>query len=385
MDPLFAPLFGASVVADEVSGAAWLRALCEVETALARACAAVGLVETVDALEVAAVSAELGRGDPAALGREAVAGGNPVIPLVHALRAAVTARAGEAAARAVHRGATSQDVHDTAMMLISHRALDVLLPAARLAADAAAALAREHRDLALAGRTLLQQARPTTFGAVTAGWGAGLDRAVTRCRAAQAALPVQLGGPAGTLAELHPHGPAVRAALAAELGLADPHGTWHTDRTYVAALAGALGELAVAVAKPAGDVVLLAQTELGEVREAAPGGSSSMAHKHNPIAAVTARAAVLPAPGLVATLLTAGGGHELQRAAGAWHAEWPALSALLVAVGGGAARLRDCLRDLRPQPAAMAANLARLAEHTDVSDVGHAADLVDDYLSRRTT
>jgi len=147
-------------------------------------------------------------------------------------------------------------------------------------------------------------------------------------------------------------------------------------------LAGALGSAAAAVAKVATDVVLLAQSELGELGEAASGGSSSMAHKHNPIAAVTARAAALQAPGLVATLLAAGA-PELQRGAGPWHAEWPALTALLRASGGAASRLRGCLTGLRVDAGAMARTLNGLTARTGDVDTGHAGELVDRYLSGR--
>jgi 3-carboxy-cis,cis-muconate cycloisomerase len=285
-------------------------------------------------------------------------------------------------ANAVHLGATSQDVLDTAMMLVASRALAVLIDDLRACADAAADLARRHRDSAMAGRTLLQQALPTTFGALAAVWGAGLDRAVTRLVAVRAALPVQLGGAAGTLAALHPAGLLVLAHFAEELGLAEPDGVWHAERGVLAELAGALGQAAAAVAKPAKDVALLAQSELGEVREAAPGGSSAMPHKHNPIAAVTAAAAAAQAPGLVATVLSAGAA-ELQRGAGGWHAEWPAITGLLRAVGGAAARLRDSLTGLEIDTAALRRNLAGLAGFADVTDVGHAGDLVDRYLERR--
>ena len=150
----------------------------------------------------------------------------------------------------------------------------------------------------MAGRTLLQQALPTTFGLKAAGWMTALDAVGARLSAVP--LAAQLGGPAGTLASL---GPEVAARFAAELGLAEPVLPWHTDRTRIAELAGALGAACGAVAKAAGDVVLLAQTEVAEVREAAPGGSSAMAHKRNPVAAVSALGCARQAPGLVATLL----------------------------------------------------------------------------------
>ncbi|WP_304048004.1 lyase family protein [Jatrophihabitans endophyticus] len=374
---LFDPLAGAADVDATIDDRAWLRALCEVETALARACREVGLIDLPTALEIGAAAEAFADTDPAELGRRSVAGGNPVIPLVESLRDRVRSRAGDAAADAVHLGATSQDVLDTAAMLVTVRALDVVVPALRGCAGHCAALARAHRDTPMIGRTLMQQAVPTTFGALAAVWGRGLDRATARLATVRGSLPVQLGGAGGTLAALYPRGTDVRGALADELDLRDPGAVWHTDRGVIAELAGTLGAAAVAVGKTAGDVILLAQTELGELRESAPGGSSSMPHKRNPIAAITARAAAAAAPGLVATLL-AEGAHELQRAAGPWHAEWPALTGLLRSVGGSASRLQDCLGGLEVDAAAM---LAALGDRP--VELGHAGDLVDSYLGAR--
>ena len=374
---LFDPLLGASDVDATIDDRAWLRALCEVETALARACKETGLIDLPTALEIGAAAEAFAGSDPAELGRRSVAGGNPVIPLVDTLRERVRARAGDAAADAVHLGATSQDILDTAAMLVTARALDVVLPALRGCAGHCAALARAHRDTPMIGRTLMQQAVPTTFGALATVWGSGLDRAVARLSAIRGALPVQFGGAGGTLAALYPRGADVRAALADELDLRDPGAVWHTDRGVIAELAGTLGLGAVAVGKVAGDVVLLSQTEVGELRDSAPGGSSSMPHKRNPVAAITARAGAASAPGLVATLL-ATGAHELQRGAGPWHAEWPALTALLRTVGGAAARLQDCLAGLEVDAARM---LANLGDRT--VELGHAGDLVDTYLGGR--
>ena len=378
MGELFDPLFGQTAIAAATDDHAWLSALCETEAALARACARAGLIDLAAAMEIARAADELGRSDPADVGRAAVAGGNPVIPLVAMLRARVPAEAADA----VHLGATSQDILDTAMMLVAHRALGVLLGDLDDCANTSAALARAHRDTAMAGRTLLQLAVPTTFGALAAVWGAGLDRAAARLRAVRTALPVQLGGAAGTLSALHPEGLRVLSGLADELDLAEPNGVWHADRGIVVELAGALGLAATAIAKPAKDIALLAQGELGELRENAPGGSSAMAHKQNPIAAVTATAAAAQAPGLVATML-ANAAPELQRGSGGWHAEWPALTALLRAAGGAASRLRESLTGLHVDSAAMRSNLSRLDEVLDTADLGHAGDLVDRYLNAR--
>jgi 3-carboxy-cis,cis-muconate cycloisomerase len=382
MSSLFGPLFGTGAIDATTDDRAWLSALCETETALARACARADLIDLATALEIAAAAEQLTREDPAEFGRRAVAGGNPVIPLVAELRERVAARAGADAAAAVHLGATSQDVLDTASMLIAHRALGVLLADLAECADACAGLARAHRDTPMAGRTLLQLAAPTTFGALAAGWGAAIERSHARLEQLRDGLPVQLGGAVGTLSVLHPHGFTVLAAFADELGLAAPVAPWHGDRTVITELAGALGTGAAATAKAATDVVLLAQNEIGELREGAPGGSSAMPHKQNPIAAVTARAAAAQAPGLVATLLAAAA-PQLQRGAGPWHAEWPALTGLLRATGGATSRLRDCLTGLRVDTAAMAANLAVLKGTLDTGALGHAGDIVDRYLDGR--
>lgn len=379
---LFDPLFGADAVAATTGDRAWLGALCEAEAALARACAASGLIDQAVALQIAAACEQAALGDPADLGRRASADGNPVIPLVAELRERVTERAGADAAAAVHRGATSQDVLDTAAMLVAHRTLGVVLAELSACADTCAELAAGHRAAPMAGRTLLQLAAPTSFGAVAAGWSTALQRAHDRLAQLRGELPVQLGGAVGTLAAFHPDGYAVLAAFAGELGLAEPQAPWHTDRTAVCELAGALGTAAAAVAKVATDVVLLAQNEIGELREAAPGGSSAMPHKQNPIAAVTARAAAAQAPGLVATLLAAAA-PELQRGAGPWHAEWPALTGLLRATGGAASRLRRSLTGLQVDTGAMARNLAALGGAGGADDVAAAAALVDRLLARR--
>lgn len=363
---LFDPLFGASEVAARLDDAAWVAALLAVEVALAQAAAAHGVIPAAHARAVAD-AAEALQLEPAALGLASVEGGNPVIPLVRALRDAVGPEVGPS----VHPGATSQDVMDTASMLLVGWAGAVVLDDLRGAADAAAALAAAHRDTPTMARTLGQDALPTTFGLVAAGWSAGLDRARIRLTEVLAALPVQLGGPAGTLDGLPP---AVAADLAGRLGLADPGVPWHTERTRVGDLGAALGVAAGACAKPAVDVVALAG--LAEVSEAAPGDSSSMPHKRNPIAAVTARGAARRAPGLVAVLLAAMDG-EHQRAGGAWHAEWETVGDLLRATGGAAARLRVSLEGLTVHADRMAAGLPERPE------VGRAPELVDRALAAR--
>jgi 3-carboxy-cis,cis-muconate cycloisomerase len=376
-------VFGTVAVVTATDDRALLDALCETETALARACTRAGLIDLATALEIGVGCDDVRSSmEPGDLGRRAAAGGNPVIPLVEELRRRVAERAGPDAAAAVHLGATSQDIMDTALMLVASRAIGVILGDLGDCANAAAALARSHLDTPMAARTLLQQAVPTTFGALAAVWGSALDRARAGLNSVRETLPVSLGGAAGTLSALHPHGFEVLDAFADELELAAQRGVWHGDRTVVHDLAGALGSAAAAASKVAGDIVLLAQGELGEVREAAPGGSSAMAHKQNPIAAITARAAAVQAPGLVATLLACV--PELQRGAGTWHAEWPALLSLLRWTGGSAARLRISLLSLEIDHDAMARNLALLPDTVDTTDLGSAGELVEKYLDGRT-
>ncbi len=247
----------------------------------------------------------------------------------------------------------------------------------RVAANAAAELARRHRATPMVARTLGQQHCRRRSAPWRCPGFTGLDDAVTRIDRALSALPVQFGGAAGTLAAVHPHGLAMADALAAELGLARQVAPWHTTRTPVAALASGLGIAAGAVSKPATDVIAMASTEFGEVAEDAPGGSSAMPHKQNPVSAIAARAAARRVPGLVSTIL-ASMDHEFARAAGAWHAEWETVGDLLRLTGGAAQRLASSLTGLHVHADAMSRNLditgglilaervtGALAAHTD--------------------
>ena len=355
MTGLFDGTFARGGAAAAVSDAAWIDALLDVEAALARAAAGLGLVPTTAADAVSRTCAEPAGLDLAAVLASAADAGNPVPPLVRVLRSAV----GERDAVAVHVGATSQDILDTALVLLARRAVTVIDRDLAVAAEAVAGLARAHRDVVVMGRTLLQQALPTTFGLKAAGWLTGIDGARTRLRAVDASLPVQYGGAVGTLTGLDGSGVALRTGLAAELGLAPTSVAWHTMRLPVADLAGALGAAAGVVASVALDLVLLAQTEVAEVAEVSEhrGGSSAMPHKNNPVAAISARACARRAPGLVATLFAAME-QEHERGAGAWHSEWPTLTALLSTVGSAASWLAEALECLRPDVARMAGTVA---------------------------
>ncbi|MGY2078842.1 lyase family protein [Modestobacter sp. SYSU DS0657] len=336
------------------AGDAWLVALLEVEAALARAAARVGLVAETAAEEVGRVCADPGRLDLARVAARAGDAGNPVPPLVRALQDAV----GPHAARAVHVGATSQDVVDTAAVLLARRGLQLVDADLAAAAGVCARLATDHRDDVLIGRTLLQQALPTTVGLKAAGWLAGVEGVRTRIAAVLAGLPVQYGGAVGTLAASSGSGVDLRAALAEELGLQTTDVPWFTVRLPIADVAGVLGAAAGVVATVAVDVVLLAQTEVAEAAEVAEGrgGSSAMPHKNNPVAAISARACARRAPGLVATLFAAME-QEHERGAGTWHVEWPTLTDLLGTVGSAASWLAESLASLRLDTGRMAATV----------------------------
>jgi 3-carboxy-cis,cis-muconate cycloisomerase len=349
---LFAGVFARGRTAAEVDDRAWLQAMLDFEAALARAGARAGLLPA-DEAETIAAACRAERFDVAQLGRDAGASGNPVVPLLRALRAELP----EDAAAHLHRGATSQDVLDTAAMLVARRALVPLLDDASVAAAACARLAEGHRDSVLVGRTLLQQAPPLTFAVKASQWLVGVDEAREQLAAvAGGVLAVQLGGAVGTLAALDGEGPAVAAEMARELELGEPTLPWHAVRVRPAMLAGALGVLAGALGKVARDITLLAQGEVGEARPREGGGSSTMPHKRNPVAAVSALACAQRVPALVATIHSAMV-QEHERAAGAWQAEWETLSDLLRLVGAEAAWAREMLETLEVDPERMRSNL----------------------------
>ncbi|MFJ8888723.1 3-carboxy-cis,cis-muconate cycloisomerase [Streptomyces sp. NPDC102402] len=335
---------------------AFLQALLDAEAALTRACSASGLAPA-GAGRAVTEAAYAGRFDVRELALRAREGGNPVIPLVAALSAAVD----EEVRPFVHRGATSQDILDTAAMLVASRTLALVLDDLGRTADALERLAAEHRDTPMPGRTLTQHAVPTTLGLKAAGWRSLVLDARDRLRAVRGTLPVQLGGAAGTLAafpagEGGTAGLALVTAYAEELGLAEPLLPWHTLRTPVADLAGALAFTAGALGKAAADVLVLSRTEIAEVAEGSGGGSSAMPHKANPVRATLISAAARRAPGAAATLYGSLAAED-ERPAGAWHAEWEPLRDLLRLVGGAARDAAELAEGLKVFPSAMRSHL----------------------------
>ncbi|MFJ5994860.1 3-carboxy-cis,cis-muconate cycloisomerase [Streptomyces sp. NPDC092370] len=352
---LLAPGWAESAAAAATGDHAYLRALLDAEAALTRAQAATGLAPA-EAATAVTEAARTGAFDVRSLSERARAGGNPVIPLVADLTRAV----GGAYGPYVHRGATSQDIMDTATMLVAARTLGPVLSDLGRTEQALSRLAAEHRDTAMPGRTLTQHAVPTTFGLKAAGWRSLTLDARDRLRAVRESLPVQLGGAAGTLAAFGAYGASDPAGLpeayARELGLRAPALPWHTLRTPIGDLAGCLAFTAGALGKLAVDVLTLSRTEIAEVVEGNGGGSSAMPHKSNPVRSTLIASAARRAPQLAATLYGAMTAED-ERPAGAWHAEWEPLRDLLRLVGGAARDAAELAEGLRVRPEAMREHL----------------------------
>jgi 3-carboxy-cis,cis-muconate cycloisomerase len=350
-DP-FSGLFVPEPIRGATSELAWLHAMLDAEAALAGAEAEAGIIPSEAAAAIAG-ACDADAFDPRAIARDGQASGNPVVPLVAALRD----RLDDDAAGFVHRGATSQDVMDTAAMLVASRVLSLIRAELEGVAAHCAALADEHRGTVMAARTLLQQALPTTFGLKAAGW---LDAVVgARERLASLSLAVQLGGAAGTLGALGSDGERVAGLMARRLELEEPAVPWHTARLRVADLGAALALTAGVLEKIALDLVLLSQTEVGEVAEPSGGGrgeSSTLPHKRNPVGSVAAIACARRVRGAAGVLLAAMA-QEHERAAGAWQSEWGPLTEALSLTGGAASALREALEGLEVRPERMRENL----------------------------
>jgi 3-carboxy-cis,cis-muconate cycloisomerase len=314
------------------SGENQVRQMLAFEAALARAEARLGVIPAAPAEAIGSVRVE--DLDLPALFRDAVPAGTLTIPLVRQLGQRVDARY-------VHWGATSQDAMDTGLVLQVRQALDLLEHDLVRLGALCSELAQQHRRTLMPGRTLLQQALPITFGLKAARWLGLVSRQLTALREVRpGVLVVQFGGAAGTLASLGPDGLRVLDCLADELGLAAPDIPWHAERDRIGSLAACLGVMAGGMAKIAGDVVLLAQTEVLEVAEAAApgkGGSSTLPQKRNPVYAVEALAAARLAVGVVPVVLAAMQ-QEHERAAGGWQAEWSAVPDVFRWTSGAVAR-----------------------------------------------
>jgi 3-carboxy-cis,cis-muconate cycloisomerase len=335
-----------------------VRRMLEFEAALARALARAGVIPAAAADDITVACHDDWDDAVDILFSLAAQAGTPAIPLVEML----TERVKEPARGFVHWGATSQDTLDTALVLQMQDGIDLLLQNLFAVGTECAALADRHRRTLMPGRTLLQQALPITFGLKAARWLALVSRQMIRLDEVRSrAACVQLGGAAGTLAALGASGVTVTQYLAEELDLAVPLLPWHSERDRIAEVAAALGIVAGAMGKIAGDVVLLAQTEVGEVMEAGGesgrGRSSALPQKRNPIDAVMASAASRLAIGAVPVLLGSSMLQEHERAAGGWQAEWEALPDLFRFTMSAVVRVKSCLNGLHVETANMQSNL----------------------------
>ena len=358
LSPLLAPMLSSAAMRAVCDDMACLQNMLDFEAALARAEAATGVIPANAAGSITK-ACKAGAFDLAALAEAATRSGNLAIPLVKALTADV-AKTDAEAARYVHWGATSQDVIDTATMLTLRAGIDALLADIGRAIAGFAGLARQHRNTPVVARTWLQHALPMPFGLKLAEYAAALHRSRGRLqRLRRESLALQFGGAAGTLAALGDKGWLVAEKLAQELDLPLPDAPWHTHRDRIAEAASVLAILAGTCGKIARDVQLMMQTDVAEAFEPSGegrGGSSTMPHKRNPVAAATALGAAMMAPNLAATIFTAQI-QDHERSAGPWHAEWPTLPSLLLVTSGALAGIVDIAEGLEVNAVRMRVNL----------------------------
>jgi 3-carboxy-cis,cis-muconate cycloisomerase len=383
---------GAHRVAGLADDTALVAALVRAETAWFGVLVEQGAA-TQDLLDAVEEAAAGWRPDLAALAAESEDGGNPVLPVLRGLRAAVAER-DESAARLLHRGLTSQDVLDTALMLLAADVVARVRSDLGTVARSLGTLAEQHRSTLMAGRTLTQYAVPVTFGLKAAQWLAGTLDALEQVEGVE--LPVQCGGAAGTLAlagELLADPAAAADAFAVALGLGSSPLSWHTRRTPVTRLGDALVGVCDALGVLGSDVAVLSRPEIAEVSEGGSGGASStMPHKRNPVLSVLLRAAAQQAPLLAAQLHLAAGSAVDERPDGAWHSEWPALRRLMVLTATTAAQAAELASHLEVhadtmRDRALAAADALLAERGTGGDdpasyLGAHDRLIDAALSR---
>jgi 3-carboxy-cis,cis-muconate cycloisomerase len=335
-----------------------LQAMLDFEVALARAEASVGVIPKSAAAAIAAAGKAEGF-DVTALVRDTLRSATPGVPLAKALRDRVRVKNPKAAGF-VHWGATSQDVADTALILLLKKAQAILVADIGRLEAALRGLSDQHKNTVMLGRTLMQAAPPVTFGLKAAGWLGAISRSAKRLDTAFGdALMVQFGGAVGTLASLGKQGPAVARALAKELNLRLPDAPWHTHRDRLATLILTLGVLTGSLGKMARDVSLLMQNEIAEVAEPGGegrGGSSTMPHKRNPVGCAVTLAAAYRVLGQVSAFLSAMV-QEHERGMGGWQSEWPIVASVVQSTGLATASMAEVAEGLSVDVTRMRANL----------------------------
>jgi 3-carboxy-cis,cis-muconate cycloisomerase len=335
-----------------------LQAMLDFEVALARAEASIGVIPKSAAGGIVAAG-KADSFDVAALVRDTLRSATLGVPLAKALTERVRSKNPEAVGF-VHWGATSQDVADTALIVLLKRVQPMLSADLARLETALRNLSEQHKNTVMLGRTLMQAGPPVTFGLKAAGWLGAISRGLQRLDSGFAeALIVQFGGATGTLASLGEHGPAVARALAKELGLGCPDAPWHTHRDRLATLVSSCGVLTGSLGKMARDISLLMQNEVAEVAEPSGqgrGGSSTMPHKRNPVGCAVTLAAAHRVPGEVAAFLSAMV-QEHERGVGGWQVEWPIVASVVQSTGLAAASMAEVAEGLSVDPARMQSNI----------------------------
>jgi 3-carboxy-cis,cis-muconate cycloisomerase len=351
-------LFRSEALAHVYSDTEYLQSLLQFEAALARAEADTGIIPEPAARAIAA-KCHASLFDLKAISTGAALSANLAIPIVKQLTELV-AKDDQDAARFVHWGTTSQDAIDTATVLQLRRGFALIEVDLRKLIEVLSEIAKAHRNTPIAARTLMQQALPTSFGFIVAGWLDALLRDQQRLKeVSDRALTLQFGGAVGTLASLGEGGISVGEALAKELHLSLPATPWHSQRDRFSEVATTFGLLSGTLAKIARDISLHAQTEIAELSEPSTscrGGSSTLPHKRNPITCAVVLAAGIRVPPLVSTMLSTMV-HEQQRSLGAWHAEWETLSEIVCLAGGALHHLAKMLSGLEVHSDHMLQNL----------------------------
>jgi 3-carboxy-cis,cis-muconate cycloisomerase len=355
---LLDPLFRWDALEELFSDRARVQGMLDFEAALALAEAKLGIIPKKAAPKIAAkCRADLY--DFPSLAQAATHAGNLAIPLVKQLTNLV-AKDDPEAARYAHWGATSQDAIDTGFVLQLKAALKKFDEELSRLTGSLANLARTHRATPIAARTWTQQALPTTFGLIAAGWiDATLRHRARLHEVRDRAIVLQFGGAVGSIAALGNRGLEVANALGEELNLRVPEISWHSHRDRIAEVATTLGLCTGTLGKIARDISLHAQTEVAEIFEPAGegrGGSSTLPHKRNPVTAAVVLAAATQVPGLVATILTAMV-QEQERGLGGWHAEWETMPQLIGLAGGALHRLAETIPHLEIDTTKMRQNL----------------------------
>lgn len=345
---LFGDMFGPAEVRGLFSDEALVQRYIDVEIALARAEAAVGVVPA-EAAEAIEKSADISLINWDRMASRTLVVGYPILPLVEQM----AGWAPDGLGQYVHYGATTQDIMDTADVLQIRAALDEISNDLNRLAAGLAGLAETHADLAMPGRTHLQHALPVTFGYKAATWLSAIDR--HRARLAELRPRVEVvsfSGAAGTLASLGDRGLEVQTALARELDLGVPPITWHTIRDGFAEVTGWLALLSGTIGKIGYDIMLMMQTETGEVLEPfqpGRGASSTMPQKRNPIGSELMLAAAKTVREAHSAMLDAMV-QDHERATGQWHVEWQALPVAMVHAAGGLRACRDVIEELEVRP-----------------------------------